>query len=277
MVGMGLLGVALVLGGCNVFGGLVPSPDSVDALADDAETALDRGNTARAVRLFERAFEQDSSNVRVRVGLGSALYADRGLDVFALRRAVQHLVESAGGSGSSGTGRAGDQTACTDAIRPASSGRYDAVPLDTAPIQEWVGHASVIERVRRLVVAGALGDAESGFSSAAPRVRRKGFVVGSVTAVADGVVAVAQTAAQAGGRLFLDAGSAPERALIACASTEADLRILHGALCRLGDAARQGEQWLRARDPTSDEPQSAVLTGRLRTLDDALRARIDCS
>jgi hypothetical protein len=136
----------------------------------------------------------------------------------------------------------------------------------------------VIKRVRRLVVAGALEDADSGFPSAAPRVRRKGFVVGSVTAVAEGIVDTDRMAEQTGGTLFLDAESAPGRALIACASTEADLRHLHGALCRLGDAARQGEQWLRARNPTtSDEAQSAVLTGRLRTLDDAIRARIDCS
>ncbi len=278
IIGLTLVSLALVMGGCNVFEGIAPTADSVDALVDDAETALATGNAARAVRLFERAFAKDSTDVRVRVGLGNALYADHGIDVFTLRRASEHFVESAKASETSGAGHfAQEQAVCTDEARPAASDRYEAVSLGGAPIQELTEHASVIERVRRLVVTGVLENADSGFASAEPRVRRTGFLVGSVTAVARGVINVDSVFGATEGTLFLDSESSSGQALVACGSTTADLSQLHNALCRLGDAAQQGGQWLQARIQVADEAQSSVLTERLQTLDDVIRARIDCS
>ena len=278
VVGVALLSAALVVAGCNVFGGIVPTPDTVDALVDDAETALTAGNTARAVRLYERAFEKDSTDVRVRVGLGNALYADRGLDVFALRRAAEHFVESAADPGASAAGQgAPASTVCTEGARPAASERYDVVSLDAESIRGLTEHASLVERVHRLVVAGVLEKTASGFASAEPDIRRTGFLVGSVTAAARRVVDVHRVFEAKGGTLFLDAESPSGRALIACGSTEADVRRQHGALCRLGDAARQGRQWLQARSQTDGEAQGSILTERLGALDDAIRARIDCS
>ncbi|MEF8817096.1 MAG: hypothetical protein V5A58_09920 [Salinibacter sp.] len=274
--GLVLLGV--VLGGCNVFGGLVPSPETVDALVEDARTALAAGHTTRAVRLYERALEKDSTDVRVRVGLGNALYADRGLDVFALRRAAEHLIGAGGPSGASAAERgARTATTCTDGARPASSTRYDAVSLGAEPIQELTGYAPVVERVRRLVVAGALENRDGGFASAAPRLRRIGFLVGSVTTVARQVGTADRVFGEVQGTLYFDPEPASDGALFACAPTGADLRRVHGALCRLGEAARQGAQWLRERTQSTDGAQGSVLGERLRTLDDVIRARIDCS
>ena len=273
--GLVLLGV--VLSGCNIFDGLVPSPDTVDALVEDARTALTAGHTTRAVRLYERAFEKDSTDVRVRVGLGNALYADRGLDVFALRRAAEHLTGAREPPGATAVaGGARTATTCTDGARPASSTRYGAVPLGADPIQELTGHAPVVERVRRLVVAGALENRTRGFASAAPRLRRIGLLVGSVTTVARQVGKADRMFGEVPGTLFFDPESAPDGALVACAPTGVDLRRVHGALCRLGEAARQGAQWLRERTQSTDA-QSSVLGERLRTLDDVIRARIDCS
>lgn len=277
-IGIFVVSVAVVLGGCNVFEGFAPTPTTVDALVNDAEAALASGNAARAVELYERAFEKDSTDVRVRVGLGNALYADRGLDVFTLRRAAEHLVDS-GEASAAPAGRHVDsrEAVCTDGLRPSNSRRYDAVASDAAPIRELTEHASVIERVYRLVVNGILGNADRGFASAAPGVRRTGFLVGTVTVVAYGVVEVDRVLRRTEGTLFVDSEFESGAALVACASSKADRSRNHRALCRLGDAARRGEHWLQARTEGADEAKSSVLSERVRTLDDVIRARINCS
>lgn len=277
IIGLALVCVGLGIGGCNVFDGIAPSPDSVDALVSDAETALATGNAARAVRLFERAFEKDSTDVRVRVGLGNALYADREIDVFTLRRATEHFVESGKTAETSGVGKsAREQARCTDGAQPASDG-YEAVSLDAAPIQDLTEHASIIDRVHGLVVSGVLENPERGFASVEPRVRRIAFLVGSLTAVAHGVVAVDGVFGTTESTLFLDSEFASGPALVACASNSRALSQLHGALCRLRDGAQRGGLWLQARNEGEDEAQSSVLTERLQMLDDVIRARIDCS
>ena len=52
-IGGTLLIVGLLVGGCNVFDGLSPNPNGVDALVADAQTALAAGNASPAGRLPE--------------------------------------------------------------------------------------------------------------------------------------------------------------------------------------------------------------------------------
>jgi hypothetical protein len=269
----------LALGGCNVYEGIAPTPKTVDALVSDAETALATGDTGRAVRLFERAFEADSTDIRVRVGLGNALYADRGLDVFALQRAAEHLVgASADSAGSTGKRAPKSRSVCTDGAPPDSvSARYDAVPLNAAALRRVSDRASVVERVRRLVVAGVLRRQSEAFTAADPAVRRKGLLVGTVTVVARAAIDVRSVLRSTDSALFLDRSSAAGPALVSCASTEDALAQNHGAVCRLGAAAQQGRQWLQARAESTEDDRDAVLSRRLQALVEATRDRIDCS
>ncbi|MFB6098768.1 MAG: hypothetical protein ABEK84_06610, partial [Salinibacter sp.] len=96
-----ILLVGLLVGGCNVFEVSPLRSSNVDTLLAEARTALAGDNPYRAVRLLKRAYEIDSTDVRVRVELGNALYSKQGLDVFALRDAVKHLVDSTQSSSAS--------------------------------------------------------------------------------------------------------------------------------------------------------------------------------
>lgn len=277
--GLVLLVGGLLLGGCNAFDVSSFQPDTVDALVADANAALTNGNASRAVQLLERAFDKDSTDVRVRVELGNALYAKHGLDVFALRTAAEHLVELSGSSEGSAADRSvRDESVCTDGARPGTvPERYESIPLDADPLRRLVDRTSVVERVQGLVVEGVLERRPEAFASARPNVRRKGLLVGAVTAVAEEVIDVHAVFDTTGSSLYLDREAEPHRALVACAETDGLLAQTHDALCALGTAARRGVQWLQDRTPSSEEDQDSVLTERLQTLADAADARVDCS
>lgn len=277
--GLVLLVAGLLVGGCNVFGGSVSGPDTVDALLDDAQTALSTGDPSRAVGLLEQAFDEDSTDVRVRVELGNALYAERGLDVFTLRAAAEHLVESSDSSGASTAEWSSQgENVCTDEAQPeAVPDRYDSVPRDADPLRRLVDRSSVVGRVQRLVVRGVLERRPDAFSSARRRVRQKGLLIGAITAVAKGVIDVHGVFETTDGSLYLDRGAEPHRALVACAGAEGPLGQNHEALCALGAAARQGMQWLQDRDPALEEDQGSLLIERLQDLAAAASARVDCS
>lgn len=274
-----LLVAGLLVGACNVFDVSTPEPDTVDALLADAQTALSAGDASRAVRLLERAFDKDSTDVRVRAELGNALYAERGLDVFTLRAAAEHLVEGAKSSGASSADQFSRRAnVCTDGARPEmSSDRYDSVPLGADPLRSLVEHAPVVERVRRLVVEGVLERRAEALSSARSRYRQKGLLVGAVTVVATEVIDVHAAFDTTGSSLYLDREADPHRALVACADTEDALGRRHDALCALDTAARRGVEWLRDRSRSSEEDPDPVLIGRLEDLAGAASARIDCS
>lgn len=274
-----LLAAGLLVGACNVFDVSTSEPDTVDALLADAQTALAAGDASRAVRLLERAFDKDSTDIHVRVELGNALYAERGLDVFTLRAAAEHLVEGSRSSGAPSAAQSSrKENICTDGARPKmSSDRYDSVPLYADPLRPLVEHASTVERVLRLVVKGVLERRAEALSSARPRYRQKGLLLGAVTVVATEVIDVHAAFDTTGSSLYLDREADPHRALIACAETEGALGRRHDALCALDTAARRGTQWLRDRTRSSEEGQDPVLAERLQDLADAASARIDCS
>jgi hypothetical protein len=274
-----LLIAGLLVGACNVFDVSSPEPNTVDALLADAQTALAADEASRAVRLLERAFDKDSTDVRVRVELGNALYADRGLDVFTLRAAAEHLVELSKSSKAPSTARSvRENTVCTDGARPEmSADRYDSIPLDADPVRPLVEHASTVERVRRLVVGGVLERRAEALASARARYRRKGLLVGAVTGVATGVVGVHAAFDTTDGSLYLDREFEPDRALVACAGTDDALGRRHDALCALDAAARRGVQWLQDRNRSAAEDRGSVLIDRLQDLAAAASARIDCS
>ena len=277
--GLVLLVGGLLLGGCNVFDVSSFRPDTVDALVADANAALTNGNASRAVQLLERAFDKDSTDVRVRVELGNALYAKHGLDVFALRKAAEHLVELSGASEGGGATRSvRAENMCTDEARPETvPERYESIPLDADPLRRLVERTSVVERVQGLVVEGVLERRSDAFSSARPNVRRKGLLVGAITAVAKEVIDVHAVIDTTGSSLYLDREAEPHRALVACAETAGRLAQAHDTLCALETAARRGGQWLQNRAPPPEEEQGSVLTKRLQTLTDAADGRVDCS
>lgn len=276
-----LLGIGLFVGGCNVFDVSGGSPNTVDALLSDAQTALATGETTRAVRLLERAFEKDSTDVRVRVELGTALFADRGLDLFVLRRATEHLVEPSSGSAAAPERQANTlpkASVCTDGARPeAASERYRAVPLDADPLGRLAEHRSVLERVRRLVVEGVLERRPVAFSNADVTVRRKGYLVGAVTVGAGVVIDVREEVRMRESTLYLDREAQPTRALVACANTEEELVDDHEALCDLSSATRRAAEWLRTRNRLSGSDQEEVIVGRLQAVAEAASARTGCS
>lgn len=274
-----LFGVGLLVGACNVFGVSDPEPNTVDALLADARSALTVGNTSRAVRLLERAFEKDSTDVRVRIELGNALFLDRGLDVFTLRAAAEHLVGPSGSAGTSTlTPSPREGAVCTDGAQPEEAAdRYSSVPLDAEPLRRLAEHASVVERVRRLVVEGVLERRSTALSKTDVRVRRKGLLVAAVTIVTRMVIDVHDIFETTESRLFLDRGAQSPRALVACAGSERALTEDHEALCALSNATDQAVQWLQDRNRLSGSDQGAILVERLQTIADAITARIDCS
>jgi len=274
-----LLMAGLLVGGCNVFEGLSPGPNNIDALVADARTALADGNASRAVRLLERAYDKDSTSVRVRIELANALYAERDLDLFALRAAAEHLAGTSESSAPATAGKAAhSESMCTDAARPESdANRYEAVPIEAAPLRRWVDRQSVVERVYRLVVTGVLERRPEAFSGATTSVRQKGFLVGAITVVANEVIGARAVIAGTGSALYLDRASNPHRALVVCSGTGDTLSENHNALCALSAAAQQGVQWLQARYRSSETDQGAVLIDRLQALSNAVGTRIDCS
>lgn len=280
LIGGVLLVAGLLIGGCNVFDSLSPSPNGVDALVADAQTALTDGNASRAVRLLERAYEKDSTDVRVRVELGNALFAERGLDLFALRSAAEHLVGTSETSSSSAAAQSlhSSKTVCTDGARPEmDADRYDVVPNDADPLRRLTERAALVKRVQRLVVAGVLERRNDALSSVRAQYRQKGLLVGAVAAVAKEVIDVHAVLDTTGSSLYLDREAEPHRALVACAETDAPLGRVHDALCALETAARRGRQWLQDRNRPSGGNQGTVLIERLQTLADVASARVGCS
>lgn len=276
-----VLFIGLLVGGCNVFDGVTPEPNTIDELLADARAALAEGNSARAVQFLERAFELDSSDVRVRVELGNALYSEHGIDVFSLRAAVDYLVEQPDSSTSPAAGALSrDANVCTDGDRPEPSAteRYARVPMNADPLRRLVERRPVVERVRRLVVDGVLSRRLESFAEASVSVRRKGFLVGAVTESVVGITGVHESFVGAESMLFLDREAQPHRALIACADGEDALARNHDALCALSDATQPSIQWLRARNRLSERgEEGAVLIDPLRDLANAARLRIGCS
>lgn len=275
-----VMGISLLVGGCNVFDVSMSGPRSIEDLLADARSALTAGDTSRAVQLLERAYDEDSTDVRVRVELGNALYADRGLDLFTLRAAAEHLIDPSKSTGSSTASPSphGTNSVCTDDAQPdSSSDRYAFVPLEADPLLRLVERSEVVERVRRLVVEGVLQRPTAAFSDAGVRVRRKGLLVGAVTVTADAGTAVHEVFEAPESTLFLDRDAQSGGAFLACADTEDLLRQNHDALCTLHTAADRAGQWLQARNRLSGSDQTAVLIGRLQTIAESIVARIECS
>lgn len=280
-VWVGLLGLGLLVGGCNVFDISDAEPNSVDALLADARTALVAGETSRAVQLLERAFEKDTTDIRVRVELGNALYVDRGIDVFVLRAAAERLVppsDSASTSGSASLHPPRAEAMCTDEARPdTSTSRYASVSLNIESLRRLTGRQSVVERVHDLVVRGVLERRSEAFATADVRVRRKGLLVGAATVLAGDLIELRRVFAGPVRSLVLDRGASSPRALLACADTEAELNRGHEALCALSRSAQRATRWLRERNEVSGSDQDNVLVGRVEALASATGARLQCS
>lgn len=274
-----VLFVGLLIGGCNVFDGLTAGPNTVDELLTDARTALAGGNPARAVQLLEQAFEKDSSDVRVRIELGNALYSERGLDVFVLRAAVDHLVAPSDSSTSSTAGAASSgMDVCTAGDRPdPATERYVRIPMEAVPFRRLSERTAVVERVRRLVVEGVFSRRSESLEEAGVSVRRKGFLVGAITKAVTGVIGVRENFIDQESTLLLDREAQPHRALVACARGEDVLARSQAALCTLSDATQSSIQWLQARNRLSESgAEGAVLIAPMRDLVDAARLRTGC-
>lgn len=277
---IGLVGVGVLVGGCNVFDISRADPDTVNALLDDARSALTAGNHARAVRLLEQAFDRDSTDIRVRIELANALLVDHGFDVFSLRTVAEHLGGSADSSGVSKKyfsqfGR--NESVCTGGVEPrASPDRYEEIPVQADPIQDWVAQAALVDRVRRLVVTGAL-DRVSAFEDARLELRRKGLLVGAVAVVASDVIDVYDAFQSTESTLYLDRGAPSGNALLPCAETEAALEHTREALCEFSAAGHRAGEWLRERARLSGSDQESVLVGPLSAVVEATSVHLSCS
>lgn len=278
---MALFGVLLLVGGCNVFGFTSPSPNSVDALLTDARLALDAGNSSRAVRLLERAFKKDSTDVRVRVELGTALFDDRGVDVFTLEKGGRHLVgppDSGPTTDRPETSGRRTKPVCTNGFQPEESpDRFETIPLDAPPVRVLVEHRTVVNRVQKLVVEGVLRHRRQAFSEAGVDLRQKGLLVGAVALTVRQVIHLHDSFVEAESTLYYDRGRQSERSLLACARSEDLLRQNNRALCTLSTAAGQALEWLRRRSRLLGGDQNPVLSGPLRNLSAAAGARANCS
>lgn len=266
--------------GCNIFTVFPSEPNTVDALVTDARTALAAGNSSRAIQLLERAFEKDSTDVRVRVELGNALYGEHKLDVFTLRAAAEHLLASSdSSSGLSASRPSRGVEVCTDGAQPDSaSERYKHVSTDATPIQRLADRASVVQRVRDLVVRGVLDRRAALFSTASVRVRRKGLLVAAITVMVHEIIKLQRVFRLPERTLFLDREGQPEWALVACAESQDTLTRNREALCTLSDGTSRAIQWLQARNRLSDgNDDKDVFIGGLEDVADAANARTDCS
>lgn len=275
-----LLGVVILLGGCNVFEGLGTEADSVETLLVDARLALNAGNTSRAVALLERAFEKDSTDVRVRVELGNALYSDRNLDLLTLRNVAEHFVGDSDSSKAARTFTRGNtaRRACTDGAKPdASDRRYSIIPFDAGPIPRLVSRRSVIERVHALVVEGVIHRRTGVLANASVRVRRKAFLIGAATTLMQEAVGVHDAFVDSQSDLFLDRQSSPPGVLIACAKNQPRLERNHEAICALSDGAEQTIQWLGERAELSGTDRKTALVERLDAIVEASQTRAGCS
>lgn len=275
-----LLAGSLLLGGCNVFNFVDSTPKTVDGLLADARSALTAGNPSRAIQLLERALEKDSTDVRVRVELGNALYTDRGLDIFALRAAGEHLVDSTGSAFPSSLDQSRStsrETVCTGGMQPSqSSDRYTTIPLDADPLRFLSERRDVVRRVDDLLVEGVLRRRLGAFTDASLRVRRTGLLVGAVTVAVEELINVREVFGETGGALFLDRRPQQGHVLLACAETDKTLRQSHQALCTLATATRRAIQWLRNRNQISENEQENVLIEPLQAVSDAASAQVEC-
>lgn len=275
-----VLGGGLLLAGCNILDDLGPPPRTVEALLADARLALRAGDSARAVALLERALEKDSTDMRVRVELGNALYTERGLDVFVLRDAGEHLTGTSDSSASEegSFGSPVESSECTNGVKPdMASGRYVRVGLDAAPIRQLVDHRAVVERVRDLVVNGVMARRSRELAKAPLRLRRKARLVAAATYLVSAVVRLHESFSSTESTLYLDPGASSSPALVACAQNGSALDRAHTALCQVSDAAEQSGVWLRERAQLSGSERKSILVERLETLADMARRRTGCS
>ncbi|MFB6273098.1 MAG: hypothetical protein ABEL51_09425 [Salinibacter sp.] len=256
-----------------------PEPNTIEELIADARMALAAGNATRAVELLEQAYEKDSTDVRVRIELGNALYSKHGLDLLALRSAAGVLVEPSDSTSASESSRSGaGEEVCTRGAEPdPSADRYRQVRMDADPLRRLADRTSVVKRVRRLVVEGVFERRSATFDSTSVRVRRKGLLVRSVTVITSQLLETRQVLGASGRSLFFDREGQPSQAFVACAGSESVLARSHDALCALSDATRRGLQWIRDRNRLAGRDETSVLISRLETVAHAGSARTNCS
>jgi hypothetical protein len=275
----GIVAVVSALGlgalGCNVFDGLGSSGRSVDELLADARIAMTNGRPDRAVRLLESAHEKDSTHVEVRIELANALYAAGGVDVFALRAAVEHLAGTGGEAGQP----ASDAAICTEGPRPARSPEaFVAISFGEAEaLRPLVDRRNRLRRVSRLLVDGVLNRRSAAFAALSPEVRATGYVLAAVTRVARRLLAVREAALDTGSTVYVDVRETAASSVVACSPTDPDLRRVERVLCRLGEGIGQSVSWLQARNDLTNSAQTALLIDLLRAYAGALRSRLPCS
>lgn len=275
-----VLGAGILVGGCNVFGGLGAEPNTVEDLLAEARAALSAGESGTAVRLLERALKIDSTDIRVRVELGNALYSDRDLDLFALREAAEHLAvdPDSSGSAASSTAHPGVDRVCTDGTNPeTSSHRYASISMGARPIDRLVERRGLIDRVRILVVQGTIEQRSGVLTEAPARLQRKAFLVGAATVFMRGSIGLRDAIVETESTLYFDRQADPRGAFLACAPDDSALDRGHEALCELGVLAGRAVRWLEARARLSGSSRTRGLVQWLRRVDRGASARAGCT
>lgn len=279
LVGL-VLGAGILVGGCNVFSGLGAEPNTVEELLAEARAALSAGESGTAVRLLERALDKDSTDVRVRVELGNALYSDRDLDLFAFREAAEHLAEDPDSSAAAGSSTAhpGVDRVCTAGADPeTSSDRYTSISVEAAAIDRLVGRRALIDRVHSLIVEGTIEQRSGALNEAAARLRRKAFLVGAATVFMRGSIGLRDAILETESTLYFDRQVGPHGAILACAPSDSALDRAHEALCDLGAEADRAVRWLDARAELSGGTRTKDLVQWLQRVDRGTGARAGCT
>lgn len=279
LVGL-VVGVGILLGGCNIVSGLGAEPNTVDELLAEARAALSAGESGTAVRLLERAFEKDSTDVRVRVELGNALYSDGDLDLIAVRAAAQHLAVDPDSSGTvdSSTAHPRVNRVCTDGASPEpSSDHFASISMEAEPIARLVNRGALIDRVRTLVVEGTIEQRSGALAEAPVGLRRKGFLVGAATVFMQGSLGLREAIVETESTLYFDRQAEPRGAFLVCAPDDSALDRDHEALCALGTLAARAVHWLEARAELSGSTRSRALVEWLQRVDRGASARAGCT
>lgn len=267
------LSVFVSVVGCNVYDEVGPPATSVEGLLADARIALTNEKPERAVRLLERAYEKDSTDVEVRVELANALYAVHDLDVFAVQAAAEQLN---GGEPVSETDRSA-RDACSNGIAPSRSPeRFLSVSFDDeSPLAMIAARRPQLQRVAHLLVEGVLARRLDAFAETSPMVRAKGYLLAGLTRTGRRLLDVRAAVRETESELYVDTETSSASLVVCSPNTETRERV-ERAFCRLKSGIHQSLVWLRARNEHIHSDQSGLLIETLTQQAAALSGRRSC-
>lgn len=172
------------LAGCNVFEGLYDEggSDDPDVLIADADAALQRGESDKAVQYLEKAFEARPEDPVIRTKLSTALLQQADIDVITMVNLAQDVTGTQNGSKTglafSGSAlKSGSQLACN-----FTSAAVEQIDLTQNPsYQEVAQHVATLIRVKALL--DAVVSSSDKLSSMPPQLQNAALLSQAITTV----------------------------------------------------------------------------------------------